>query len=128
MRIRPATRRTTASVAALAVPGLLAATAAAPAAAAPTGGDGQGSHRVEYFPEPGGAGKTVEVPATAPGKSGRSAGASLRAAEAALDGAVGRQQVTGSTDDRLDVVITGDGYTAEQQADFHADATSSGPT
>lgn len=125
MRIRPATRRTTGSVAALALAGLLAATAAAavPAAAAPTGGDLKGSHRVEYFSEPGGAGKTVEVPATAPRKSGRSAGASLSAAEAALDGAVGRQQVTGSTDDRLDVVIIGDGYTADQQADFHADAT-----
>ncbi|WP_327242832.1 M64 family metallopeptidase [Streptomyces sp. NBC_01320] len=125
MRIRPATRRTTGSVAALAVAGLLAATAAAaaPAAAAPTGGDGKGSHRVEYFPEPGGAGKTVEVPATAPRKSGRKAGESQNAAEAALDGAVGRQQVTGSTDDRLDVVIIGDGYTADQQADFHADAT-----
>ncbi|WP_406468504.1 M64 family metallopeptidase [Streptomyces sp. NBC_01594] len=125
MRIRPGTRRTAGSVAGLALAGLLAATAAgtAPAAAAPTGNGGGGSHRVEYFPQPGGAGRTVEVPADAPAWTGRSAGASLSAAEAAVDGTVGEQAVTGSTDDRLDVVIIGDGYTADQQDDFHADAT-----
>lgn len=125
MRIRPGTRRTAGSVAGLALAGLLAATAAgtAPAAAAPTGADGRGSHRVEYFPQPGGAGRSVDVPATAPARTGRSSGASLSAAEAAVDGTVGEQAVTGSTDDRLDVVIIGDGYTADQQDDFHADAT-----
>lgn len=125
MRIRPGTRRTAGSVAGLALAGLLAATAAgtAPAAAAPTGADSGGSHRVEYFPQPDGAGRTVDVPATAPARTGRSSGASLSAAEAAVDGTVGEQAVTGSTDDRLDVVIIGDGYTADQQDDFHADAT-----
>ncbi|MFF3355822.1 M64 family metallopeptidase [Streptomyces sp. NPDC002917] len=125
MRIRPGTRRTAGSVAGLALAGLLAATAAgtAPAAAAPTGNGAGGSHRVEYFPQPGGAGRTVEVPADAPARTGRSSGASLSAAESAVDGTVGEQAVTGSTDDRLDVVIIGDGYTADQQDDFHADAT-----
>ncbi|MFF1896011.1 M64 family metallopeptidase [Streptomyces sp. NPDC058206] len=125
MRIRPGTRRTAGSVAGLALAGLLAATAAgtAPAAAAPTGNGAGGSHRVEYFPQPGGAGRTVEVPADAPARTGRSSGASLSAAEAAVDGTVGEQAVTGSTDDRLDVVIIGDGYAADQQDDFHADAT-----
>ncbi|WP_371798722.1 M64 family metallopeptidase [Streptomyces sp. NBC_01707] len=125
MRIRPGTRRTAGSVAGLALAVLLAATAAGttPAAAAPTGADGGGSHRVEYFPQPDGAGRTVDVPATAPARTGRSSGASLSAAEAAVDGTVGEQAVTGSTDDRLDVVIIGDGYTVDQQDDFHADAT-----
>lgn len=56
-------------------------------------------------------------------QTGGSSGASLSAAESAVDGTVGEQAVTGSTDDRLDVVIIGDGYTADQQDDFHADAT-----
>ncbi|MET8329602.1 hypothetical protein [Streptomyces sp. NPDC005181] len=105
----------------LALVGLLAATAAtaAPAGAAVADADGGGSHRVEYFLAPGGAGRTVEVPAAAPATTGRSAGASLGAADAAVDGTVGRQSVTGTTDDRLDVVITanstkygGAGYSA----------------
>ncbi|MFF2959147.1 M64 family metallopeptidase [Streptomyces sp. NPDC057963] len=124
MRIRPHTRRTAVSVAGLALAGLLAATAAtAPASAAPADTDGGRRVEVEYFPDPGGPGRTVEVPVTSPVQRGRSAAAPLRAAEAALDGTVGEQAVTGPTDDRLDVVIIGDGYTAGQQDDFHADAT-----
>ncbi|WP_327371578.1 M64 family metallopeptidase [Streptomyces sp. NBC_01217] len=121
MRIRPHARRTAGPVAGLALAGLLAATAA-PASATPTDTDGGRRIEAEYFPDPGGPGRTVEVPA-APAQRGPSAAAPLSAAEAALDGTVGKQSVTGPTDDRLDVVIIGDGYTAGQQGDFHADAT-----
>ena len=69
---------------------------------------------VEYFPDPGGQGVHLEVPAT-------SAPASRSASVAAEVRALSR---TGPTDARLDVVITGDGYTAQQQGDFLADATS----
>ncbi|MFG2629057.1 M64 family metallopeptidase [Streptomyces sp. NPDC048473] len=124
MRIRPHARRTAGTVAGLALAGLLAATAATvPASATPTDTDGGRRVEAEYFPDPGGPGRTVEVPAAPPGQTGRSAAAPLSAAEAALDGTVGEQAVTGTTDDRLDIVIIGDGYTADQQDDFHADAT-----
>lgn len=127
MRIRTVTRRTAGSVAALAVAVLLTSTAAsaAPATDVSAPGGGQGAHRVEaeYFPDPAGAGKKIEVPAAAPARTGRSAATGLSPAEAAADGTVGEQVDTGPTDDRLDVVIIGDGYTASQQGDFHADAT-----
>ncbi|MET9661012.1 M64 family metallopeptidase [Streptomyces sp. NPDC006510] len=123
MRIRPHARRTAGAMAGLALAGLLAVTAAtAPASAAPTGTDGGRRVAAEYFPEPGGSGRTVEVPANTPVRKGKTA-APLSAAEAAVDGTVGEQAVTGPSDDRLDVVIIGDGYTAGQQDDFHADAT-----
>ncbi|MGW3088929.1 M64 family metallopeptidase [Streptomyces sp. NPDC001108] len=122
MRIRPHARRTAGVTAGLALAALLAATAVtAPASAAPTGpGDGR-RVAAEYFPDPGGAGRTTEVPATSPARAAATA-APLSATEAAADGTVGEQAVTGPTDDRLDVVIVGDGYTAGQQDDFHADA------
>ncbi|MFF2009318.1 M64 family metallopeptidase [Streptomyces sp. NPDC058195] len=120
MRIRPHARRTAGVTAGLALAALLAATAAAPATAAPAGpGDGR-RVAAEYFPDPGGAGRIAEVPAAAPARSATAAPPS--AAGAAADGTVGEQAVTGPTDDRLDVVIVGDGYTAGQQDDFHADA------
>ncbi|MGQ7753693.1 M64 family metallopeptidase [Streptomyces sp. WC2508] len=123
MRIRPRTHRAAGALAGLALAGLLAATAAtAPASAAPTGSGGDRSVAAEYFPDPGGSGRTVEVPANTPVRKGKSA-APLSAAEAAVDGTVGEQAVTGPSDDRLDIVIIGDGYTADQQGDFHADAT-----
>ncbi|MFE6666357.1 M64 family metallopeptidase [Streptomyces sp. NPDC057697] len=122
MRIRPRTRRTAGVAAGLALAGLLAATATtAPASAAPGGTDPGRRLAAEYFPDPGGPGRTVEVPATAPAP--KRAAAAPSAAEAAADGTVGEQAVTGPSDDRLDVVIIGDGYTADQQDDFHADAT-----
>lgn len=43
-------------------------------------------------------------------------------AERAGDGEVTPIVENGSTADKLDVVIIGDGYTAAEQADFHADA------
>ncbi|MCB5165770.1 M64 family metallopeptidase [Streptomyces bambusae] len=64
-----------------------------------------------------GSGHT-EVPAAGRNKpSGQ-----LSSAEAAQDGELGKLVNTGRTKDRLDVVIIGDGYTAAQQAKFHADA------
>ncbi|MGW8887173.1 M64 family metallopeptidase [Streptomyces sp. NPDC055749] len=136
MRIRLGTRRTTASMAGIALAGLLATAAvtAAPAIAdtpadraAPAVGDEQDRLRAEFFPEPGGEGHAVQVPANGRGQSeksgqGRRTTAPLSAAEAAVDGTAGELAVTGSTDDRLDIVIVGDGYTAGRQGDFHADA------
>lgn len=67
MRIRPRTRRTAVSMTGLALVGLLAAAAAtAPASATPTGTDGGRRVEAEYFPDPGGPGRTVEVPAASP--------------------------------------------------------------
>ncbi|WP_328907236.1 M64 family metallopeptidase [Streptomyces sp. NBC_00234] len=137
MRIRLGMRRTSASMAGIAVAGLLvtAAVTAAPAAsataaapAAPAVGAGQDRLKAEYFPEPGGEGRTVQVPADGHGQGEEGAGdrrttAPLSASEAAVDGTAAGLAVTGSTDDRLDIVIVGDGYTAGQQGDFHADAT-----
>ncbi|MFJ7198632.1 MULTISPECIES: M64 family metallopeptidase [unclassified Streptomyces] len=123
MRIRSRARRTAGATAGLVLAGLLASAAAtAPASAAPTGSGGGRTIAVEYFPDPGGPGRTAEVPAETPARKGGAA-ATLSAAEAAVDGTVGGQAVTGPSDDRLDVVIIGDGYTADQQDDFHADAT-----
>ncbi|MGW1104612.1 M64 family metallopeptidase [Streptomyces sp. NPDC002540] len=124
MRIRPHARRATGTVAGFVLVGLLAV-AAAPASASVTAADRDGGRRVqaEYFPDPGGPGRTVEVPTTTSAQRGGRTAAPLSAAGAAADGTVGRQAVTGPTDDRLDVVIIGDGYTADQQDDFHADAT-----
>ncbi|MFB6712780.1 MULTISPECIES: M64 family metallopeptidase [unclassified Streptomyces] len=124
MRIRPHARRATGTVAGFVLVGLLAV-AAAPASASVTAADRDGGRRVqaEYFPDPGGPGRTVEVPTTTSARRGGGTAAPLSAAGAAADGTVGRQAVTGPTDDRLDVVIIGDGYTADQQDDFHADAT-----
>ncbi|MEU2130624.1 M64 family metallopeptidase [Streptomyces sp. NPDC018352] len=123
MRRRPHARRTAGAVAGIALAGLLAATAAtAPASAAPTDAGGDRRVAVEYFPDPGGSGRTVEVPVGAPARKGETA-SPLSAAEAAVDGTVAGQAVTGPSDDRLDIVIVGDGYTADQQDDFHADAT-----
>ncbi|MEU3600943.1 M64 family metallopeptidase [Streptomyces sp. NPDC006798] len=46
----------------------------------------------------------------------------LSAAETAADGRVTRLAGTGSTDDRLDIVVLGDGYTAAELPRFHEDA------
>ncbi|MEU6014211.1 M64 family metallopeptidase [Streptomyces sp. NPDC047515] len=123
MRIRPHARRTAGTVAGFVLVGLLAA-AAAPASASASVEDRDGGRRVqaEYFPDPGGPGRTVEVPATTSAQRGGGTPAPLSAAGTAVDGTVGRQVVTGPTDDRLDVVVIGDGYTVDQQDDFHADA------
>ncbi|MFD7340081.1 M64 family metallopeptidase [Streptomyces violascens] len=46
----------------------------------------------------------------------------LSAPSAAADGEVGKMIDNGSTADRLDIVMVGDGYTADQLDQFHADA------
>ncbi|WP_308307622.1 M64 family metallopeptidase [Streptomyces sp. ISL-10] len=46
----------------------------------------------------------------------------LTAAETTADGTVRALARTGHVDDRLDVVIVGDGYTADRQGDFREDA------
>ena len=77
----------------------------------------------------------VEVPPTLGGKWGRYADVPLqspeptddapaqRSAAAAVDGTVTPLGETGPTGSRLDVVVMGDGYTAEEQDDFATDAT-----
>ncbi|MGW1226051.1 M64 family metallopeptidase [Streptomyces sp. NPDC002530] len=76
---------------------------------------------VEYFPEPGGEGQRTEVPLST-GTASASAPLGRAARAATTDGTVGKLAVTGSSDDRLDVVIIGDGYTADEQDAFHAAA------
>lgn len=133
MRIRFGTRRTSGFMTGFALAGLLvtAAVTAVPAAsatqaghAAPAAAEEPERIEAEFFPDPGGEGRTVQVPADGRGqdRQGARGMAPLSAAEAALDGATGELAVTGPTEDRLDIVIVGDGYTAAQQSDFHADA------
>ncbi|MER8091583.1 hypothetical protein ABTZ57_42970, partial [Streptomyces sp. NPDC094048] len=71
MRIRTHARRATGTVAGFVLVGLLAV-AAAPASASVTAADRDGGRRVqaEYFPDPGGPGRTVEVPTTTSAQRG----------------------------------------------------------
>lgn len=83
---------------------------------------------------PGGTGVVVEVPGPEHGSvagSGRTRvpqegrklpRARLSAAEQAADGEVTKVVDNGSTADRLDVVVVGDGYTAAELDRFHTDA------
>jgi hypothetical protein len=83
---------------------------------------------------PGRAGVEVEIPGpehgTAAGsghtrvpQEGRDQPSSrLSAAEEAADGEVTKLIDNGSTADRLDIVVVGDGYTAAELAQFHTDA------
>ncbi|MFE2031194.1 M64 family metallopeptidase [Streptomyces hygroscopicus] len=84
---------------------------------------GQRTLDVEYFTGPGGHPRHTEVPAATPERLTR-ASRPLAAAEAAADGDVTPLIGNGTTADKLDVVFIGDGYTASQQEDFHADARS----
>ncbi|GAA2296779.1 M64 family metallopeptidase [Streptomyces violaceusniger] len=102
---------------ATASPGASGSSAAADAASS------QRTLDVEYFTGPGGHPRHTEVPAAAPERLTRAA-RSLSAKEAAADGQVGSVVGNGTTADKLDVVFIGDGYTAGQQEDFHADARS----
>ncbi|MFJ2093143.1 M64 family metallopeptidase [Streptomyces sp. NPDC087901] len=77
---------------------------------------------VEYFPQPGGEGRRTEVPVNTDTVTRRSAARSVAPTAATTDGEVGKLSVTGSSADRLDVVIVGDGYTADQQGAFHTAA------
>ncbi|WKX70929.1 M64 family metallopeptidase [Streptomyces sp. XD-27] len=75
---------------------------------------------VEYFTGPGGHPRHTEVPAKTPDRLTRSDRA-LAPAQAAGDGEVSSVVDKGPTADKVDVVFVGDGYTADQQEDFHAD-------
>ncbi|MET8682337.1 M64 family metallopeptidase [Streptomyces sp. NPDC004647] len=105
----------------VAVATLLAATspiaaASDPGAAAPPSGQDRDGHRVEYFSSPTAHPRHVEVPAATPrrlaGGSGSLAG----------DGDVTPIVENGPTDDKLDVVVIGDGYTSAELDRFHTDA------
>ncbi|MFG3254651.1 M64 family metallopeptidase [Streptomyces sp. NPDC048172] len=92
--------------------------------AAPTDGTANQSartHDVEHFAPSGPGGYRPDVPARAP-KRITDQQRPLSAAEAKADGAVEALHRTGSTEERLDLVFVGDGYTADQQEDFHKDA------
>ncbi|WP_369213587.1 M64 family metallopeptidase, partial [Streptomyces flavofungini] len=70
--------------------------------------------RVEYFTGPGAHPRHTEVPAAAPLSA-------KERAEIKGDGDVVPIVQAGPTGSKLDVVFIGDGYTAAQQGDFHAD-------
>ncbi|MFJ8042116.1 M64 family metallopeptidase [Kitasatospora sp. NPDC096147] len=88
---------------------------AAPAAAAPTPAPAA-RHQVETFAEDGTIGR-AEVPAKTTKAAPQRLAAPLRG-----DGEVSTIVQNGSTATKLDVVVIGDGYTAAEQAKFHADA------
>lgn len=125
--------RTAAIAGGLVLTATLAATASATASAAPEpppppsrAAAAQGAertHEVEYFTRPGGHPRHTEVPAATPERLAR-ADRPLSAPEAAADGDVNAVIQTGPVADKLDVVVIGDGYTAAQQDDFHADVRS----
>ncbi|WP_406098775.1 M64 family metallopeptidase [Streptomyces sp. NBC_01013] len=106
----------------VALTGIIGAALAAPAAAVDTEPTQKPRVSVEYFPEPGSEGRRTEVPVNTPTVPGRSAARSMAPAAGTTDGEVGQLSVTGSSADRLDVVIVGDGYTAGQQDAFHTAA------
>ncbi|WP_330451588.1 MULTISPECIES: M64 family metallopeptidase [unclassified Streptomyces] len=106
--------------ASVALMALLGAALAAPASAADPEPTPEPRVGVEYFPEPGGAGHRTEVPLRTETK--HSSARTAPSAASTTDGTVGRLSVTGSSDDRLDVVIVGDGYTADEQEAFHSAA------
>ncbi|MFD9796728.1 M64 family metallopeptidase [Streptomyces sp. NPDC059070] len=121
--LRPSWRRT------IAATGLTAAVAATlisgPAHAAPAPDAPAPRPRVQVeIPGPqsgtaAGSGHTL-VPAA--GRPGAKPPARLSGRAAAADGEVSEMVDNGPVADRLDVVIVGDGYTADQLAQFHADA------
>ncbi|MBL1095412.1 M64 family metallopeptidase [Streptomyces coffeae] len=95
-------------------------TSAPHSADAPAADPAPRTHEVEYFSRPGAHPRHTEVPAATPKRLTRAA-RSLSAAEKADDGDVGSVIDKGPVDDKVDVVFIGDGYTASQQEDFHAD-------
>ncbi|WP_371675168.1 M64 family metallopeptidase [Streptomyces sp. NBC_01276] len=113
--VRPALRAALAALCA----GAALLTATAPVAAA------EPPHRTAVEveipgPEHGGEAGSghVRVPATGPAK----AASRLSGAAREADGQVTKMIDNGPTADRLDVVVIGDGYTADQLGQFHADA------
>ncbi|MFJ3922043.1 M64 family metallopeptidase [Streptomyces sp. NPDC090022] len=89
-----------------------------------TARDGTARVRVEIpGPESGTAAGSghIEVPRTAPADRART-GSRLPEAARAADGQVTKLIDNGVPADRLDIVVVGDGYTADQLERFHADA------
>ncbi|MFG2095657.1 M64 family metallopeptidase [Streptomyces sp. NPDC048612] len=111
-RRRPSIRTAVSvGVAALAVATAAAATAQGATPAPPA----QRTQHVEYFNGAGGHPRQTTVPAPKP------LAPSEKAAIAAGDGDVTSVVQNGPVGSKLDVVFIGDGYTAAQQEDFHAD-------
>ncbi|WP_394432058.1 M64 family metallopeptidase [Streptomyces sp. SGAir0957] len=99
--------------------GCLATAALGVAGTTANAGPTEDTRTVEYFPDAHGAGRHAQVPTTAPERIDAARKAPARTPDATT---VTPGQKTGASDGRLDLVIIGDGYTASQQADFHADA------
>ncbi|ROQ73409.1 IgA peptidase [Streptomyces sp. CEV 2-1] len=116
------TKRTAAISVSVALTALMGAVIASPAAAVEPKPSQEPRVSVEYFPEPGGEGRRTDVPLNTDTVTGRSAARSATPGAGTTDGQVGELSVTGSSADRLDVVIVGDGYTADQQDAFHTAA------
>ncbi|MEU9116691.1 M64 family metallopeptidase [Streptomyces sp. NPDC048483] len=108
----------TAAAAGLAAAALTATTVAAATAQGATAAPTPSPHtqQIEYFTGAGGHPRHTTVPASKP------LSRSEKAAIAAGDGDVTPIVQNGPVDKKLDVVVIGDGYTADQQEDFHADA------
>ncbi|MEV6653205.1 M64 family metallopeptidase [Streptomyces sp. NPDC051219] len=103
-------------------PGTAAADPAPPAGADQAGADQAGAKTVEVEipgPERGGAAGSGHARVPADGRDRPATRLSAR--EAAADGEVTKVIDNGSTADRLDVVVIGDGYTAAELAQFHTD-------
>lgn len=97
-----------------------AVTGAPSASAAAAAESARRMHEVEYFTGPGAHPRHTEVPAATPARLTRDDRA-LSPAETAADGDVASVIGNGPSADKVDVVFVGDGYTAAQQGDFHAD-------
>lgn len=127
-RTRSRIRRTaalTATVALLSATALTAgAHAAEPASASPPTArpaSVAATQNVESFRPTGPTGHHAGVPTATPDHA-VAPHAALSRPEAAADGRVSALHRSGPTAERLDLVIVGDGYTADQLADFHEDA------
>lgn len=111
----------------LALTAAVAATVSGAATAAPSAvaaaESARRTHEVEYFTGPGAHPRHTEVPAATPARLTRGDRA-LSPAETAADGDVASVIGNGPPADKVDVVFVGDGYTAAQQNDFHADVRS----
>ncbi|MFE3522148.1 M64 family metallopeptidase [Streptomyces sp. NPDC059161] len=125
--MRPGLRRSVVT-AALATTAVLAALAAGPGSAAAADPQPPQPHRQVQVEIPGPESDTGETlagsgHALVPSNGQAKPAPHLTApAAVAADGQVTKMIDHGSTADRLDVVIVGDGYTADQLAQFHADA------
>lgn len=107
--------------------GVLGGSGAAAAPAVPGQGESPGTaaaatvDHVEHFDGSGPAGYRSGVPAAAPDRLVERR-RPLAPAERRGDGRVSALQRTGPSAERLDIVLIGDGYTADQQEDFRQDA------